>query len=283
MPGTKWHNDFVDIRFQDIEEWEDFNERNANSAFPSVINHAVPFNEHLEVPFERLDHRRRIHEEKDVDDYFLDVIGPILGHALGHSADKLCEGTQNPSSRKLRIPFAKDASKIALPQHASPDAWQHEKRPNFPIYLPAKSMPRLTPSRDVIHVIGDSARTRSLDPAQSFADEAAYKGCGRNHVGKLAMYCRGAGTCLAFTMTHVGVTVFRFFVVEGTGTGTSSRLGVQQRTFPWCPKIVSSKEECVMSGIKAIYVLLVMSLFPEGHALQERSKLRSLADWPKIK
>ncbi|ETS86494.1 hypothetical protein PFICI_00322 [Pestalotiopsis fici W106-1] len=276
--GTQWHNDFIEVNFEDIEEWQDFNEGNVNTAFLSAIDHAVPFNENLELPFDYMDHTARIREEKDVDKYFLNVIGPILSHALGHSAGKLYEGTQNPVSLKLRVPYKKDASKVTLPQYAMTNATHHLKKPNFPIYLPAKSMPRLTPRKDIIHVIGDSARIKSLDPTRCFAKAAHYKSFGRNHIGKLAMYTKGAGTCLAFTMTHIGVTVFRFFIVDGT-----SRVGVQQRTFPWCPKLVASTEENVISGIKAIYVLMVMSLFPEGHAIQERSQLRSLADWPKIK
>ncbi|KAF7538349.1 hypothetical protein G7054_g2949 [Neopestalotiopsis clavispora] len=282
-PGTMWHEDFIEVDFEDIEEWEDFNERNINTAFPSTIDHAVPYDQHLERPFDRLDRAIRIHEEKDIDKYFLDVIGPILSHALGHTAEKLYQGTQNPFSRRLRVPFTKDASKILLDKYAtSTHAGQHLKQPNFPIYLPAKSMPRLEPRHDIVHVIGDSARTNSLDPACFSGSVDDYRRRGRNHMGKLAMYCRGSGTCLAFTMTHVGVTVFRFFIVDGT-SATKPRVGAQQRTFPWCPKIVSSKEENIMSGIKAIYALAVMSLFPGGHAIQERSKLRSLADWPKIK
>ncbi|KAK9421585.1 hypothetical protein SUNI508_05515 [Seiridium unicorne] len=219
---TRWGKDFVRIDFRDVEFWDDFNETNINQAFHRVIDHKTSFTNYLDKILGNLDQ-------------------PTKSHALEDTRELLVEATGSESASKVRIPYFKEASKVVLPGHRG-SGKQHQKRPNFPIYLPAKSMPRMTPSKDVIYVIGDSAKTRSLGPA-CFANSHEFEDFGEAHIGKIAMYAKGAGTCLAFTMTHVGVTVFRFFTVDGT-----SRLGVQQRSFPWCPDWVSLPAENHMSG-----------------------------------
>lgn len=278
-PGTKWDNDYVAIKFEDIEEWKDFQETNVNNAMGRIIEEPIDHPDWFLLDrFETWDSKTRIHEEKDIDNWFLDGATATLNHALNGTRDKLLANTHNEHARKLKFPYVKDASKVMLPQHAATDSKRHQKRPNFPVYLPAKSMPRLTPFRDVIYVLGDSARTNTLDPKNFYRNRRSFNDHGKNHLGKMAMYAKGSGTCLAFTMTHIGVTVFRFFIVDGT-----SRLGVQHRTFPWCPEEGGSDKENLMSGIKAIYVLAVMSLFPEARTIRERSQLCSVADWPRMR
>lgn len=278
-PGTKWDDDYVDIDFEDIEEWDDFQETNVNNVMSRIIEEPIDHPDWFVLErFETLDSKTRICQEKDMDQWFLDGVVPTLNHALNGTRDKLLQNTHNEHARKIRFPYVKDASKVMLPQYASTDNKRHQKRPNFPVYLPAKSMPRLTPFRDVIYVLGDSARTNTLNPKSFYLDEMSFRSHGKNHLGKMAMYAKGSGTCLAFTMTHIGVTVFRFFIVDGT-----SRFGVQYRTFPWSPEEGACDKENLMSGIKAIYVLTVMSLFPEARKIRERSQLCSVADWPRMR
>lgn len=277
---TGWLPDFIPIAFGDIEPWGDFEATVVNGAMRRI------FDEDLRDPsrvvkraFEQVDVITRIEVEEDLDDFFLKVIAPILRHAWDGTRAKLIKYTRNENARMLTVPYDKDESKIKLPQHASSEMIkQHRKRPNFPIYVPAHEMGAYYPPEDVIHVVGDSARTKSLNPKYSFINKECYKKCGLNHLGKMAMYAKGSGTCLAFTMTHIGVTVFRFFIVDGT-----SRLGVQQRTIPWRTEEVGRGKDNPLSGIQAIYVLMVMSLFPEGRTMRERSQLRSIADWPRMR
>ncbi|KAK6083195.1 hypothetical protein SCUP234_04023 [Seiridium cupressi] len=188
---TRWGKDFVRIDFRDVEFWDDFNETNINRAFHRVIDHETSFTNYLDKILGNLDQPTMVRMEQDIDELFLDTIGPILSHALENTRDLLVEATGSESASKVRIPYSKEASKVVLPEHRG-SGKQHQKRPNFPIYLPAKSMPRMTPSKDVIYVIGDSARTRSLDPA-CFANSHEFEDFGKAHIGKIAMYAKGRG------------------------------------------------------------------------------------------
>ncbi|KAK8878867.1 hypothetical protein PGQ11_000161 [Apiospora arundinis] len=183
----------------------------------------------------------------------------------------------NEMALKLRIPFSKEAVKVSLPRQEGEA--ETLKRPNFPIYLPAKSMPGMKPSKDVVFVIGETARTVVWDP-DCFRTAKDYKNNGRIHLGKVAMYCRAADTCLAFTMTTAGATMFRFFTIDN-GDDTE-RWGVQLVTFPWSPKWLPLPKENLMSGTKAIWASIMMSLDPEGRRIQRRGNLRPLASWPRF-
>ncbi|KAM0807119.1 hypothetical protein AB5N19_07458 [Seiridium cardinale] len=183
--GTRWGKDFVRIDFRDVEFWGDFNETNINRAFHRVIDHRAPFTNYLDEILGNLDQPTMIYLEQDIDELFLNTIGPILSHALENTRELLVEATGSESASKVRIPYSKEASKVVLPEHGD-SGKQHQKRPNFPIYLPAKSMPRMTPSKDVIYVIGDSAKTRSLDPA-CFANSHEFEDFGEAHMGKIAI------------------------------------------------------------------------------------------------
>ncbi|KAK8068906.1 hypothetical protein PG994_005522 [Apiospora phragmitis] len=146
---------------------------------------------------------------------------------------------------KLRIPFQKEAVKVSLPEQ------EGLKRPNFPIYLPAKSMPGMKPPKDIVFVIG-----------------------------KVAMYCKAADTCLAFTMTTEGATMFRFFTIENED-GTE-RWGVQLATFPWCTDWHRRPEETELSAAKAIWASIMMSLDPKARRIQRRANIRSLDSLPRF-
>ncbi|KAK7942568.1 uncharacterized protein PG986_011681 [Apiospora aurea] len=277
QPGTAWDKSFVEINFDDIEEWTDFDENNANNAFFKVLDHPIPQGSHLNAPLTAIDQPKVLKFEEDIDDYFLQAIGPILSHSIECTRDLLRDKSGNEMALKLRVPFKTEATKVRLPE--AEDGSQHLKRPNFPIYLPAKSMPGMKPPKDVVFVIGESARTKVWDP-NCYKNAKSYRNSGRIHLGKVAMYCKAAGTCLAFTMTTVGATMFRFFAIENED-GTE-RWGVQQVTFPWCPEPVASGEENKMSAPKAIWTIIMMSLDPEGRRTQRRDHIRPLSSWPRF-
>ncbi|KAK8097778.1 uncharacterized protein PG998_013264 [Apiospora kogelbergensis] len=276
-PGTAWDKSFIEIKFDDIEEWADFTEKHANNAFCKVLDQSIPQGNHLNAPFTVIDQQKIIEEEEDIDNYFLQAIGPILSHSIECTKDLLRDASGNEMALNLRVPFSTEAVKIRLPGDNAYS--QHLKRPNFPIYLPAKSMPGMKPPTDVIFVIGESARTVVWDPSCS-KDRETYKFHGRIHLGKVAMYCKAANTCLAFTMTTEGATVFRFFTIDN-GDGTE-RWGVQQATFPWCPEWHPLPAENDMSAAKAIWTTIMMSLDPEGREIQRRDILRPLSSWPRF-
>ncbi|KAK8084356.1 hypothetical protein PG997_005627 [Apiospora hydei] len=275
--GTAWGKGFIEIDFNDIEEWTEFNEKNANSAFFKVLDHPIPQGNHLNAPLAAIDQPKIIKVEEDIDNYFLQAIGPILRHSIECTRDLLRDKSGNDMALKLQVPFKTEAAKVRLPE--AEGSVQHLKRPNFPIYLPAKSMPGMKPPKDVFFVIGESARTMVWNP-DCFRERSEFQDHGHVHLGKVAMYCKAAGTCLAFTMTTVGATVFRFFTIENEDG--IERWGVQLATFPWCPEPVKSGEENAMSAPKAIWTIIMMSLDPEGRRIQRRDNLRPLASWPRF-
>ncbi|KAK8121211.1 hypothetical protein PG999_005331 [Apiospora kogelbergensis] len=277
-PGTAWDKSFVGINFNDIEEWADFTEENANKAFYKVLDHSISQGNHLNAPFTAIDRQTTIEHEEDIDRYFLQAIGPIISHSIECTRDLLSNASGNEMALNLRVPFSTEAAKIRLPgddNHSS----QHLKRPNFPIYLPAKSMPGMKPTTDVIFVVGESARSVVWDP-YCFKDPAKFAKNGFVHLGKVAMYCKAADTCLAFTMTTEGATVFRFFTLDN-GNG-KERWGVQVATFPWCPEWHPLPAENDMSAAKAIWCCIMMSLDPEGRKIQRKDNLRPLSSWPRF-
>ncbi|KAK8044463.1 hypothetical protein PG993_004487 [Apiospora rasikravindrae] len=275
-PGTAWGKDFIEIDRSDIEEWSDFTEGNANNAFCKVLDAPIAQGSHLHEPFAALDRPAAVIFEEHLDDYFLKVVGPILSHSIECTRNLLSDASGNAMALKLRIPYTKEAVKVSVRQE---DEKENLKRPNFPIYLPAKSMPGMKPSDDVIFVIGETARLLVWDP-DCIKSERAYQKNGQIHLGKVAMYCKAANTCLAFTMTTEGVTMFRFFTIANED-GTE-RWGVQLATFPWCPEWHPLPAENEMSGAKAIWVSIMMSLDPEGRRVQRRDNLRSLDSWPRF-
>ncbi|KAK8115799.1 hypothetical protein PG984_012301 [Apiospora sp. TS-2023a] len=276
-PGTTWGKGFIEIARNDIEEWTDFTEGNANDAFCKVLDAPISQGIHLVEPLKALDDKAVIVFEEHLDDYFLKVIGPILSHSIECTREQLCEVSDNAMALKLRIPYSKEAIRVSLPNEEGEGA--KLKRPNFPIYLPAKSMPGMKPPNDVVFVIGETARTMVWDP-NCYKHPKNYKENGRIHLGKVAMYCKAAKTCLAFTMTTEGVTMFRFFTIENED-GTE-RWGVQLATFPWCPKWHRLPAENEMSAAKAIWVSIMMSLDPEARRIQRRVDIRSLESWPRF-
>ncbi|KAK7931248.1 hypothetical protein PG985_001960 [Apiospora marii] len=255
-PGTAWGKGFISINFEDIEEWEEFTEGNVNKAFFEVLDHAIPQGSHLNAPFGALDRPTTIKMEEDIDQFFLDVIGPIISHSIECTRGLLRDASGNDMALKLCVPFKTEAVKVKLPEEedGEGECSQGSKRPNFPIYLPAKSMPGMKPRTDVVFVIV--------------------------HLGKVAMYCKAAGTCLAFTMTTVGATIFRFFTIDN-GDGTE-RWGVQQATFPWCPKWHPLPAENELSAAKAIWASIMMSLDPEARRIQSRDHIRPLCRTKKM-
>ncbi|KAK6840411.1 hypothetical protein PG995_016165 [Apiospora arundinis] len=276
-PGTKWDKDFIQIDRNDIEEWLDFTEGNVNNAFCKVLDNPISLGNHLIEPLKAIDKGTVIVSEENLDDYFLKVMGPIIGHSVECTRSLLSDASGNEMALKLRIPFSKEAVKVSLSRQEGEA--ETLKRPNFPIYLPAKSMPGMKPSKDVVFVIGETARTVVWDP-DCFRTAKDYKNNGRIHLGKVAMYCRAADTCLAFTMTTAGATMFRFFTIDN-GDDTE-RWGVQLVTFPWSPKWLPLPKENLMSGTKAIWASIMMSLDPEGRRIQRRGNLRPLASWPRF-
>lgn len=280
-PGTAWGNGFINIDFDDIEEWDEFTEGNVNKAFFEILDHPIPQGNHLNAPFGALDRPTTIKMEEDIDKFFLQAIGPILSHSIECTRELLRDASGNDMALKLRVPFKTEAVKVYLPEEeeGGEEGSQGAKHPNFPIYLPAKSMHGMKPRTDVIFVIGESARTMVWDP-DCFRNRRTYKDNGKIHLGKVAMYCKAADTCLAFTMTAVGATLFRFFTIDN-GDGTE-RWGVQQATFPWCPELQRLPAENEMSAAKAIWTSIMMSLDPEGRSIQRRDHIRPLCSWPRL-
>ncbi|KAK8013964.1 hypothetical protein PG990_007260 [Apiospora arundinis] len=273
-PGTAWDKSFIEIKFNDIEEWDDFTEANANNAFCKVLDQSIPQGSHLNAPFTAIDRQTTIEDEEDIDKYFLQAIGPILSHSIECTRELLQNTSGNDMASKLRIPFKTEAVKVRLP--GDDNNSRRLKRPNFPIYLPAKSMPGMKPPTDVIFVIGESARTVVWDPA-CFKSPTTFARHGFVHLGKVAMYCKAADTCFAFTMTTTGATVFRFFTLDN-GDSTE-RWGVQLATFPWCPQWHPLPAENEMSAAKAIWCCIMMSLDPEARRIQRKDNLRPLSSW----
>ncbi|KAK7991491.1 hypothetical protein PG988_000285 [Apiospora saccharicola] len=219
--------------------------------------------------------------EEDIDNYFLQVIGPIISHSVECTRELLRDASGNVMALKLRVPFKTEAVKVKLPEEeeGEGESSQGAKRPNFPIYLPAKSMPGMKPPKDVVFVIGESARAMVWE-SNCYKNLSTFKKHGKVHLGKVAMYCKAVGTCLASTMTSVGATIFRFFTIDN-GNGTE-RWGVQLATFPWCPELRRLPEENDMSAAKAIWTSIMMSLDPEARRIQRRENIRPLCSWPRL-
>ena len=280
-PGTSWDEDFIRVSFNDIETWTDFTETNLNQAFGRVLGSALPWSGSIEDAFKRLDTPRPIESENDLDQMFLEGIAPILRHSLRCSRDLLCKALGEGFVSRIQIPQDKEAVKISLPQYNNDP--KRLKRPNFPIYAPAGSVTGMPPTQNAIFVIGESARLAVFDPA-CFDNSGAYQRRGWIHVSKLAMYCKYSGTCLAFTITSKGVTVFRFFQIPN-GDGTS-RMGLQQIFAPWIPTCfpgnVPQGQDNQLSGAKAIWGLLMASLTLEGRRLATRSELRPISEWSRL-
>lgn len=249
-PGTAWGKGFININFNDIEEWDEFTEANVNKAFFEILDQSIPQGNHLNGPLGALDRPRTIVKE-DMDDYFFQVIGPIVSHSIECPRELLRGASGNDMALKLHVPFKKEAVKVQLPESEDGEEADSQglKCPNFPIYLPAQSMPGMKPRTDVVFVIGESARNMVWEP-NCFKNLSTFRTNGRIYPGKVAMYCKAAGTCLAFTMTTAGATIFRFFTIENDD-GTE-RFGVQQATFPWCPKLQRLPAENELSAAKAI-------------------------------
>ena len=276
--GTSWNHDFIVVDYADVESWTDFTESNLNGVFGRILSYATPWSQNLDGVFEQMNQPRLVHSEDDTDQLFLENIAPVLRHSLDCTKGILSQALQDKSVTGLQIPSEKEATKISLPQYLNDP--KHFKKPNFPIYLPARSLPDRTPHKDIIFMIGESARTEILSPA-SFNNSHTYKAHGRIHLGKLAMYCKYGGSSLAFTMTHLGVTAFRFFEIPN-GDGTF-RMGAQHVFAPWVPECydrpVPHGQDNYLSGAKAIWGLLMMSLTSEGRRLVERSQLRPINQW----
>jgi hypothetical protein len=279
-PGTAWDEDYIRVRFEDIEEWADFGETNANRAFFRVLDNAVQSVIHLRTPFAKLEEPLSVVYEEDIDKLFLDSIGPILSHNFECNRKLLQQLSGNDYVSKLRIPWTKEAVKIELPGKTKNDNTERRpKRPNFPVYVPAKSMPRMTPAHGIIFVVGEAARLKALKPI-SLMSSKDFKDHAENHIGKLAMYCYWGKTCLAFTMTVTGVTVFRFFTIPDGNSNV--RLGLQYKSFPWSPNPVPTGAENEMSGMKAIWTIIHMSIHPAARKIKSRDELLSLKHWPQL-
>ena len=278
--GTTWSDDFIEVDFKDIEPWTDFTETNLNRVFGRVLSSSTPWSKSIESAFSNLDRPRIIEHEEHLDEVFLQNIAPVLRHSLQCPRGVLRDAVGLDYVTKIRIPRVAEAVKISLPQYNNDP--KHFKRPNFPIYLPAGAglVPGTAPGQDVIFVIGESARLAVLDPG-CFGDPLVYKKSGRVHIGKLAMYCKNRGTSLAFTMTHLGVTAFRFFEIPN-GDGTV-RMGLQQMFAPWVPACfpgrVPQGQDNQLSGAKAIWGLLMAALSSEGRRLVSKDRLRPLTEW----
>ena len=278
--GTTWSDDFIEVNFRDIEPWTDFTETNLNRVFGRVLRSSTPWSKSIENAFANLDRPRIIEKEENLDEVFLENIAPVLRHSLQCTKGVLRDALGCDYVTKIRIPPVAEAVKISLPQYNNDP--KHFKRPNFPIYLPAGAgvVPGTVPGQDVIFVIGESARLAVLDP-ECFVNSTVYRRSGRIHIAKLAMYCKHGGTSLAFTMTHLGVTVFRFFTIPN-GDGTL-RMGLQHMFAPWVPACfpgdVPAGQDNQLSGAKAIWGLLMASLSAEGRKLVSRDQLRPLTQW----
>ncbi|KAK8054160.1 hypothetical protein PG996_013461, partial [Apiospora saccharicola] len=234
-PGTAWGKGFITINLEDIEEWDDFTEGTVNKALFEILDHPIPQGSHLNAPFGAIDRPTTIKMEEDIDNYFLQVIGPIISHSVECTRELLRDASGNDMALKLRVPFKTEAVKVKLPEEeeGEGESSQGAKRPNFPIYLPAKSMPGMKPPKDVVFVIGESARAMVWEP-NCYKNLSTFKKHGKVHLGKVAMYCKAVGTCLAFTMTSVGATIFRFFTIDNGNDQEQQRaLRAKDKTCDW--------------------------------------------------
>ncbi|KAI4592434.1 hypothetical protein KJ359_011245 [Pestalotiopsis sp. 9143b] len=81
-PGTGWLPDSIPIAFRDIEKWDDFNGPNINAAMGRLFGVDLSdLPRSIERAWDKLDYTIPIEVEEDLDNFFLDVIAPILRHA----------------------------------------------------------------------------------------------------------------------------------------------------------------------------------------------------------
>lgn len=265
------HPDHIEITFDHTEHWNDFNETNIDQAFRGFFQHQIPSADHLAGTWLALAQDTVISMEEDLNDFFVGTVCPILHHALECSRVLLKEATDNTHVHTLRFPD-KCRPFAIRPFRCDEGGPKRVKFPNFPIYVPRRSLEQLKPNRDVVFVTGETAQMVTFHPA-CFSDKETFAAHGSTHLAKLAMYARKyTNTCLAFTCTCQSVTVFRFFIVACTGGG--EELGVQHQTFAWRPALRGQ-----MSAAKAIMALIVMGLNPKARRFHHRMDLGPLNLW----
>lgn len=268
--STKPHKDFLKIEFDDVEVWDDFTEENADTAFGSFFEVMIPTSEAVKSAQAAVNdegHSPLICVEEDVSALFANRVQPILNAALQQLRVKMQQAVGIRTCRELSMQFK------GMVHQGGNSGPSQAKRPNLFLFAEGKFVHCFAPiEANQFWVVGDSTRAQVFDHHDLFIEEAYSKA--RVTIVKLGMWAKASNTCLAFTMSQHGVTVFRFF--HKRNEDGSLRNGAQAQFFPW------TAPEGKMAAAKAIWTLIMMSLKEEDRQLVLRNKLRSLDQWPRL-
>lgn len=117
VEGTKWHKDFIQVREEDIERWDDFNEANIDSMFGDLLAREVIWDRgHVTSVGVHAHDEFKIVYERHIDIMFEKTIAPVVRKCWGSAAVEL-QRRVNPRSAMnvameyegvgIRVPAAK--------------------------------------------------------------------------------------------------------------------------------------------------------------------------------
>lgn len=104
--GTGWHEDFIEVREEDIEPWDDFNEENIDSMFGDLLDgeitwdtgHATSVGAHAHDEF-------RIVYERDIDMMFEKTVAPVVRKCWSSTAVKFQQRVNARSAMNVEMEY----------------------------------------------------------------------------------------------------------------------------------------------------------------------------------
>ena len=262
--GTGWHDDFATIEWEDIKEWEDFNDENVNEILKPVIHEPVAWTEADEVKL-RVSRKETYHIkfENDVNRMFENSMVNLISKTMNSVCPKIRNGLgMQPVDLETKF----EGAKIKLSKGKGNTS--ASKQPDWPIYEKDESQSK--PSQ--IYVAGEAKRDRVFNP-EWLADKILYEEEDGAYItlGQVGMYSYYGKTRYAFVVTSVSLTVMRYHFISKDAKRL--RLGIEYKT------IGVSVQGSQLTATKAIVALAVMSMHDKQRDIVPKDQVLPLNTW----
>lgn len=272
--GTGWHEDFATIDHDDIQVWEDFNEKSLGQIIHGLSDETIPWTVQNENDLRSARHRTyRIMKEDDIDD----MIKQSMVVPINHSMSYICSAIRRRLNIQLvGLQMKYKGTEIAV-QKAKEEKTEERKKasvsykkPDWPIY-DERSQRLSDGTLAQVYVAGETKRQRVFNP-EWLKDKRKYRTRKANvSIGQVGMYCYYGKTRYGFILTSTTFTALRYnFIAKDA---EELHMGVEYKIIP----LTASGRQ--LTVVKAIVSLAALSVHDKHREVVPKSEIAALDLW----